>query len=481
MCWVALLLNPTYEINKITQLPIPMHSSTSLAETLRQRRQKLAELINFPAILWSGSGSPRNFPANIFPFRANSHFLYFAGLPLENAAIRLEAGKLQLFIDDAPPSNALWHGESPSREQIAVQIGADDARPMAELEDYLANAATLPVQDAATWTQQTQLFDRWVLPKNPLSGIDLELAKAVVTLRLTHDAAALVELRKAAAVSVQAHKAGMAATPQAKLEAEVRAAMEAVIIGQNMTTAYNSIVTVHGEVLHNYHYHHPIQPGDLLLADVGAETETGWAADITRTWPVSGKFSSTQRDIYDIVLAAHDACIQEIAPGVEYAEIHLLAATVITQGLVELGILRGAIEKLVKIDAHSIFFPHGIGHLLGLDVHDMEDLGDLAGYEAGRNRSNRFGLNYLRLNRPLRPGMLVTIEPGFYQVPAIINDPKIRSQYQYSVNWEKLEQFADVRGIRIEDDVLVTESAREVLTAALPSQARAVEGLVNCA
>ncbi|MEH2037205.1 aminopeptidase P family protein [Nostoc sp.] len=454
-------------------------TSTSLGETLRHRRQQLAKLIDFPAILWSGSNNSRNFPANSFPFRANSHFLYFAGLPLPKAAIRLEAGKLELFIDDPSPSSALWHGEMPTREVIAEKIGADVARPMAELESWLEDAATLAVQDAATWTQQSQLLNRWVLPQSPPQGIDLELAKAIVSLRLTHDDGALTELRKAAAVTVKAHKAGMAATPQAKLEAEVRAAMEGVIIAHNMTTSYNSIVTVHGEVLHNEHYHHSLQPGDLLLADVGAETETGWAGDVTRTWPVSGKFSSTQRDIYNVVLAAHDACIAKIQPGVEYGDIHLQAASAIAEGLVELGILQGNPQDLVEMDAHALFFPHGIGHLLGLDVHDMEDLGDLAGYEEGRSRSDRFGLSYLRLNRPLRPGMLVTIEPGFYQVPAILNDANVRSKYQNVVNWQRLSEFADVRGIRIEDDVLVTTEGSEVLTAALPNDADTVENLVN--
>ncbi|WP_445628763.1 aminopeptidase P family protein [Nostoc sp. DSM 114167] len=454
-------------------------TSTSLADTLRHRRQQLAKLIDFPAILWSGSNNPRNFPANSFPFRANSHFLYFAGLPLPKAAIRLEAGKLELFIDDPSPSSALWHGEMPTREEIAEKIGADVAGPMAELESRLEDAATLAVQDAATWTQQSQLLNRWVLPQSPPQGIDLELAKAIVSLRLTHDDGALTELRKAAAVTVKAHKAGMAATPQAKLEAEVRAAMEGVIIAHNMTTSYNSIVTVRGEVLHNEQYHNSLQPGDLLLADVGAETETGWAGDVTRTWPVSGKFSSTQRDIYNVVLAAHDACIAKIQPGVEYGDIHLLAATAIAEGLVNLGILQGNPQDLVEMDAHALFFPHGIGHLLGLDVHDMEDLGDLAGYEEGRQRSDRFGLSYLRLNRPLRPGMLVTIEPGFYQVPAILNDPNVRSKYQNVVNWQRLSEFADVRGIRIEDDVLVTTEGSEVLTAALPNDADTVENLVN--
>jgi Xaa-Pro aminopeptidase len=246
-----------------------------------------------------------------------------------------------------------------------------------------------------------------------------------------------------------------------------------------MTCSYNSIVTVHGEVLHNEQYHHALQSGDLLLADVGAETATGWAADVTRTWPVSGQFSATQRDLYDVVLAAHDACIDRVRPGVEYRDIHLLAATVIAAGLVNLGILQGSAEDLVAMDAHALFFPHGVGHLLGLDVHDMEDLGDVAGYEAGRVRSDRFGLNFLRLDRPLRPGMLVTIEPGFYQVPAILNDPKRRSHYQDVVNWERLAQFADVRGIRIEDDVLVTENGNEVLTAALPTEAEAIAQLVT--
>ncbi|MBW4559488.1 MAG: aminopeptidase P family protein [Trichormus sp. ATA11-4-KO1] len=454
-------------------------TSNSLVDTLRHRRQQLTNLIDFPAILWSGSSNPRNFPANVYPFRASSHFLYFAGLPLPNAAIRLEAGKLELFIDDPQPSSALWHGEMPTRDEIAQKIGADAARPMAELESRLEGAATIAVQDAATWTQQSQLLKRWVLPQQPPQEIDLELAKAIISLRLSHDESALTELRKAAAVTVAAHKAGMAATSKAKLEAEVRAAIEGVIISHNMTTSYNSIVTVHGEVLHNEQYYHPLKPGDLLLADVGAETEMGWAADVTRTWPVSGKFSSTQRDIYDVVLAAHDACIAKIRPDVEYKDIHLLAATVIAEGLVDLGILPGNPQDLVEMDAHALFFPHGIGHLLGLDVHDMEDLGDLAGYEEGRTRSDRFGWGYLRLNRPLCPGMLVTIEPGFYQVPAILNNREMRAKYENVVNWQRLSQFADVRGIRIEDDVLVTETGSEVLTAALPNAASDVEDLSN--
>lgn len=450
-----------------------------LTTALRQRRQKLASLIDFPVILWSGSSISRNYPALKFPFRASSHFLYFAGLPLENAAIRLESGKLELFLDDALPSSTLWHGEMPKRAEIAALIGADADFPMSELKLRSANAATITVQDSLIQSQQSQMLDRPLTPSKSPAGIDLELTKAIISLRLTQDAASLAELRAAAAVTVEAHKAGMAATSTAQIEAGVRAAMESVIISQNMTTAYPSIVTVHGEVLHSEHYHNALQTGDLLLADVGAETSMGWAADVTRTWPVSGKFSSTQRAIYDLVLAAHDACIDKISPGVEYQDIHLLAARIMAAGLVDLGILRGNVEDLVAMDAHALFFVHGIGHLIGLDVHDMEDLGDLAGYEAGRVRSSRFGLGFLRLNRVLQEGMLVSIEPGFYQVPAILNNPETRTKCKDFVKWDELEKFADVRGIRIEDDILVTDRGREVLTAKLPTKAMEIEELLR--
>lgn len=454
-------------------------NQTFLAATLHQRRTRLDQLIDFPVILWSGHSCSRNYPANTYPFRASSHFLYFAGLPLEGAAIRLEAGKLELFMEDAPPSSALWHGEMPKREEIAQQIGADASYPLTELKSRTAGAATIAVQNAATVQEQAEILNRPVTAGRNAQGIDLELVKAIISLRLSHDAGALTELRQAAAVTVEAHTAGMTSTQTAKNEAAVRAAMEGVIISHNMTTSYPSIVTVHGEVLHNEQYHHPLQPGDLLLADVGAETTMGWAADVTRTWPVSGKFSPTQREIYNLVLAAHDACIEKIRPGVEYQDIHFLAARVMTEGLIDLGIFKGSAEDLVAMDAHALFFVHGIGHLIGLDVHDMEDFWDLAGYEAGRVRSDRFGLCYLRLNRPLRAGMLVSIEPGFYQVPAILNDPERRAKYQDVVNWERLAEFADVRGIRIEDDVLVTEEGSEVLTAALPTAADAIEHLVQ--
>jgi Xaa-Pro aminopeptidase len=308
---------------------------------------------------------------------------------------------------------------------------------------------------------------------------DRALADALVQLRLCHDPEALTEMRRAAEVSMRAHRRGMRATRQSHFEREVCAAMECEISAAGFGVAYGSIVTTHGEVLHNHAHHHPLRPGDLLLADVGAESDTGYASDITRTWPVSGGFSATQREIYQLVLAMQQAAIDLVAPGVRYRDLHLCAARVLVDGLSQLKILHGDVDSLVEDGTYALFFPHGVGHLLGLDVHDMEDLGDLAGYAPGRERSAQFGLSYLRLDRDLAPGMVVTIEPGFYQVPSLLSDPARVGLSDRAVDRARLAAFSDVRGIRIEDDVLVTSDGSDVLTGALEKTAEALEGLVG--
>jgi Xaa-Pro aminopeptidase len=246
-----------------------------------------------------------------------------------------------------------------------------------------------------------------------------------------------------------------------------------------MGIAYEPIVTVHGEVLHNQSYTNPITATDLVLADVGAETPEGWAGDVTRTWPASGRYSATQRALYDVVLEAQRSAISLVRPKTRYRAVHEAAARRTVEGLVELGILRGNVDGLIERGAHALFLPHGVGHLLGLDVHDMEDLGDRAGYARGRTRSSRFGDRYLRLDRDLVPGMAVTIEPGFYNVPAILNDAALTAPIGGDLDRAKLAAFADVRGIRIEDDVVVTEGDPEVLTAAIPKAPADVEAAMR--
>jgi Xaa-Pro aminopeptidase len=249
-----------------------------------------------------------------------------------------------------------------------------------------------------------------------------------------------------------------------------------------MEPCYESIVTVHGETLHNTAYHNELVEGELLLADLGGE-HLGWASDVTRTWPVSGSFSPSQRAFYDIVLQAEEDAIALVRPGVRYRDLHMRAALTIARGLVDEGILRGDPETLVERGAHALFFPHGIGHLLGLDVHDMEDLGDRAGYAPGRKRSEQFGLAYLRLDRDLVPGMVVTVEPGLYMVPAILENERLCGPFDRDKTLDrgKLERFTDVRGIRIEDDILCTADGADVLTAAVPKKAAEVESHAGAA
>jgi len=271
----------------------------------------------------------------------------------------------------------------------------------------------------------------------------------------------------------------MRATRPGLREVEVRAQMEAEICAAGCVCAYNSIVTVHGEVLHNERHDGVIEARDLLLCDVGAETPEGWASDVTRVWPVRGEFSATQRALYEVVLASQRAAIAQVRPNVRYLAVHRAAGLEMLRGLIDLGIFRGDLEDLYARGAAALFFPHGIGHLLGLDVHDMEDLGDRAGYAPGRVRSNSLGDRYLRLDRDLRPGMAVTIEPGFYQIPALLGNSAEVGELESALDRQRLAEFSDVRGIRIEDDVLVTNDGCEVLTAAIPKTVDAVEAAVR--
>ncbi len=432
-----------------------------------------------PALVPAGSARPRNYPQNPYPYRASSHFLYLVGIALEGALLWLDGDDERLILPARDPLDALWHAQPLADEALTELTGlrVERGAALARLSRG-RSIATPPVLG-----EERYALARDLERAPELLGHDEEtdgpLLEALIALRLKHDAAAEHELRRAARVSVEAHRVGMRETRPGKLESDVAAAMEAVFSRHSFGAAYGSIVTVRGEILHNHEHHGQLRHGELLLADVGSETDTGYASDITRTWPVSGAFSTSQREIYQLVLSAQRAAIARAVPGVRYREVHLAAARALSEGLVALGILRGDPAELVARGAHALFMPHGIGHLLGLDVHDMEDLGDRAGYAPGLVRDGQFGLSYLRLDRVLEPGMAVTIEPGFYQVPFLLAAPERVGIDDACLDRTRLAQFADVRGIRIEDDVLITEHGNEVLTAALAKDPAAVEAAVR--
>lgn len=448
------------------------------------RRRALLSTFDGPALVAAGRAPARNYPANPYGFRANSHFLYFAARPMEGAALLFHDGKCTLLAQPPDPEDALWHGPRPTFEALADALGVDDVKSVgdaAQIVGSLDDVATLPPQDEATARWVSGLLGRTVTAGGgaSLEGVDAALADAVIGLRLVHDEAAVAQMRFAAAVSVEAHRAGMRATRPGAGEQATYAAMVDVFRRHGCEDAYPPIVTVHGEVLHQHAHDGATADGDLLLADVGGESPEGWAADITRTWPVGGSYSGSQRAIYDVVLEAQRRAIAAATPGRRYRDVHETAKRALVEGLVELGILRGEVDGLIERGAAALFFPHGVGHIIGLDVHDMEDLGDRAGYAPGRERAEAFGDAFLRLDRDLAPGMAVTIEPGFYLVPGILADERLTAAVGDDLRRDALAAFADVRGIRIEDDVLITDGGNEVLTGALAKEASEVEAIVR--
>lgn len=455
-----------------------MWTKASDAKVFASRRAQLGSRLRGRALLVAGHSRPRNFQHNRFPFRAESHFLYLVGRSIEGAALLVEPGGCTLYAPEADPEAELWTGPMPSLADWSKVLELE-VRPLEELRGA-EDIAALPPQDLDTALWLSELLERDLEPGGgeELQGADAELAEAMIALRLNHDEAAVAQLKEAAAVTYRAHVAGMRATKPALREARVRAAMEAEIVAAGCSTAYGSIVTVHGEVLHNERHDGLLAASDLLLADVGAETPEGFAGDVTRTWPTSGRFSVTQREAYEVVLASQLAAIEKVVPGARYLDVHRAAGLALVEGLIGLGILRGSAKDLYARGAAALFFPHGVGHLLGLDVHDMEDLGDRAGYAKGRERAKAPGDRYLRLDRDLSPGMCVTIEPGFYQIPRILGRPEEVGELESALDRGVLARFADVRGIRIEDDVLVTEAGHEVLSAAVPKSVEDIQHLM---
>lgn len=446
------------------------------------RRTLLMEMNRHPILLLGNGHRKRNLPMNHLPFRQDSTFLYYFGYSLPNAAALLIDGEVTIFIPFPHPSDALWHGPMPSVDDIRQQLGVHDIRPIEELatacKSLQGSLQTIAIPDE----QRNQLASR-------LTGVDLCYGKAngssglienIIQMRRQLQAEEIEEMQKSAAVSTQAHLAAMANTHVGGHEQEVAAAFHYAVQRNGYSTAYQSIVTVDGHILHNHHYRNSLQDGQLLLLDGGAEAPSGYASDVTRTWPVNGTFTSQQAAAYEAVLASQLAAIDMVRPGVRYRDVHLCAAKILAQFLCDEGLLTCSPEQAVEVGAHALFFPHGVGHLIGLDVHDLENFGDQAAYPPHRQRSSQFGLGYLRLDLDLQPGMAVTIEPGFYISPSILQSDIAKNLSSY-VGWKELAKWQNFGGIRIEDDVVVTQDAPLVLSKNIPKTIADIQSAVGCA
>ena len=422
----------------------------------------------------------RNLPINHLPFRQDSSFLYFTGCNLPNAAILLDGDKETLFLPKQDPADILWHGEAPSNQEIANSLGFDSVQNIEDLKNQSAQYSTLhslAVSDPNINRQLSQLHGKeFSFGTENGSG---KLTKTTIELRRALREEELQSMREAAKITSKAHISAMRATKIGGHERDVAFAFHQEIARAHLPTAYDSIVTVDGHILHNHHQINELKDGQLLLLDGGAESAAGYASDVTRTWPVSGRFTEQQKNAYQAVLQANEECIAMVRKGVRYRDIHTHASLIIADFLHQEGLCNLTAQNAVEIGAHALFFPHGVGHLIGMDVHDLENFGDLAAYPPHRQRSTQFGTAYLRLDLDLEENMVVTIEPGFYIVPAIFNDPLLREKFGLYINWEKLKLWNGFGGIRIEDDVRCTASTPESLTLSIPKDIETIESIVG--
>jgi Xaa-Pro aminopeptidase len=458
------------------------------------RRAQLMRKLTRPALLFSGGQIARNYPANPVPYRADSNFLYFFEAPEPNSAAWFdpEDGKVRLFLPERTVEDALWHGASESFEEARVRHGVDEVLAVEQLEEQVIKRAkgrtvsTLAVSDANTTRRTRQLTGADVAFEDPSRAGSEVLIDAIVALRLKKGPEELKQMKATAEVTRQAHVDAIKHSRPGATEELIAGIVEGTFLRHGCVPAYGTICSVRGEVLHNHRHTNTLEAGDIMLLDAGAEAQSGYCSDVTRAWPVGGPFTPEGREVYELVLKANEAAIDAVKPGARYRDIHLLSARVIADGLVQMGLLKGTGSARVESGAHALFYPHGVGHQLGLDVHDFETFGDRVLYP-NRTRSPQFGTAFLRMDMDLAEGMTFTIEPGIYFVPAILRSAKFREQFKGEVDFEKAEKFLignkgkGFGGIRIEDDVLCTANGSDVITTAIPKARAEIEALAGTA
>lgn len=471
-------------------------TSIPLACRTRRRKEFLEGIRDTglgPVLLMAGGEIPRAYPDEVYPYRADSNFVQFFGTREPGAAALFDPGDgtTTLFLRERTVDGALWLGPEPGLDDIQTQEQVDRVLPLKDLEDHMAatrggrQAHTVTVADTVATRFATKLTGEDLDFHTPERAAHPGLIQVLAKIR-NHRSPEEVEcMRAAAEITIAGHLAAMGMTSTEVDEQTLVGTILGTFATHGCTEAYNSILSVRGEVLHNHKHDNPLQDGDMILLDAGAAAPSGYCADITRCWPVTGEFTAEQAAVYDTVLRAERAGVAACGPGVRYRDVHLASARELTAGLVDLGILKGSVDSLVEQGAHALFFPHGVGHLIGLDVHDMELFGDAVGYAPGRKRSTDFGLKSLRCDVDLAPGMCVTVEPGIYFVPAILQHPEFRSRFAGSVDFDRAETFLAMNdgrgfgGIRLEDDVLITEDGRENLTEEMPIDREDISDLVG--
>ncbi len=458
------------------------------SKTYIARRQQLKAKIADGIILLLGNvDSPMNYTDNTFYFRQDSSFLYFFGLDFQNLAgvIDVESGEDIIFGNDVSMEDIIWMGPQIVLKEKAEKVGVQRTEPYKNLQLVIEKAiqSGRKIHFLPPYRAENKLL------LNELTGISvskfkayssLPLINAIISLRSVKEDQEIVEIRKACAVGYEMHVTAMKMAKAGVWEQTIAGTIEGIANAGGGMVSFPVILSQNGETLHNHDHSKTLQNGRLLLVDAGAEVRSHYASDYTRTFPVSGKFTQKQREIYEIVLAANNRARELTKPGTTYLSVHMAAMEAIASGLKALGLMKGDVNDAVKNGAPALFMPHGLGHMLGLDVHDMEDLGQIyVGYDDEIRPVDQFGTAYLRMGRKLQPGFVITDEPGIYFIPALIEKWKAEKINTDFICFDRLEEYLDFGGIRLEDDILVTETGCEILGDRIPIVLNEIEDVMR--
>ena len=457
-------------------------------EVYTRRREELQKKIKTGLALFIGNNeAPMNYPANTYHFRQDSDFLYFFGLDFPGLAglMDFDSGKDWIFGNDFDMDDIIWMGPQPTVKDLAIRCGIANTASISKLEETVKDALSKKrkIHFLPPYRGETKMMLGALLKENPCQMKTLaspDLVRAVVSLRSIKEKVEIDEIDKAVDIAYEMHVAAMKMCKKGVREQDIFGTMEGLALMKGSGTSFPIILSINGQTLHNHSHGNILEKGKMMVADAGAETKLHYASDITRTTPVGGKFSQQQKDIYEIVLKANTESISAAGPDLSNLELHLRACRIIVSGLKELGLMKGDTSEAVSVGAHALFMPHGLGHMLGLDVHDMEALGEnFVGYDKGVDRSSQFGLAFLRFALHFKPGHVFTVEPGCYFIPELIAQWKGEKKFEEFINYGKIDSYMSIGGIRIEDNVLITEKGHKVLGKPIPKTVKEVESVCS--
>ncbi len=453
------------------------------SQTYINRRSVLKTQLSSGIALFMGNEeSSMNYADNTFHFRQDSTFLYFFGLNQAGltGVIDLNEDKDYIFGNDLSIDDIVWMGYQPTIAQRALKAGIENTGNVNKLESFIKQAQKkgrkIHILPPYRPENKIKLQD-WlgILPGETQQASSVDFIKAVVAQREIKTSEELGEIEKAVNTSVDMHVAAMQMVKPGMMESEIAARVQEIAVRTGGNIAFPVIATINGETLHNHYHGNQLKEGDMLLLDCGAETAMGYAGDLSSTMPVGTSFTERQKEIYDVTLASHEASIKMLKPGIPFMDVYYESVRVIIEGMKDLGLMKGNTTEAMQQGAHAMFFPCGLGHQMGLDVHDMEDLGEVyVGYD-GKPKSTQFGIKSLRMAKPLKPGHVLTIEPGIYFIPALIDMWKAEKRFTDFINYDKLETYKGFGGIRNEENFVITRDTYRLIGKQKPKTCEDVE------